>query len=471
MASCISTINKVNPEILYPNQIYISDINTTSNSLYILNCNMVQSIFLSFNILESDTNNVSCSVSVYNKESLSIVGSITISSFSVNTSFTLGKGDYYICIRSIIGKYKIKLIPDFISYSTKSNIQGESYFGYYVPVCNLKYTAREGTGSGKDNMFCTREIVYEIIDGNLPKGLKMSSGGYITGFIPLLDSDEYNNDFPTSSSWYYKKPGYEYYSNYGRVYRFKVKLTLKDDKSKEDIKWYYIIIVNNYSKNIAKILKFKEDTNTDLATFEIDTQNYLYNLCNNTNKEDNKYDNTLYNNIIKNSPIDNSESDIIVYERNEDLTYYSDNYTEDIVVSEISYDSDNNPRFINKYRKSDLDLINYFKSNFESDISFISRLKSSLLFNDFLYQNNMRDYANTDFINIADVNDIKISFYTSDSINYVRLIGKLNNINNDLTDSSNLIENMHNEDISKLPIFGETLFGYNSTSFILRSNE
>lgn len=272
MATCLTSINEISgPLIEMASDVtYPATINNTVNALFILSNDMDQSVFFTVRTI-GVMSNISFSLTIYNLETLLPFGSLNITNGNVSTSFNIKAGQYYVCIRSQILPYNIEVTPKFISYVRVATFNARSYFGASAITQEIKAVRPVGV--------CTRRLLYTLIDGALPPGLTMLENGYITGYLPILDTDPYNADLPTSDAWYHKIGDDEYVTSWGRAYRFKVHLTLYDDRDKEDIRWFYITIVNDFSKNLALIDQYEMLDDERDVTFEEKIKLATLQLC------------------------------------------------------------------------------------------------------------------------------------------------------------------------------------------------
>lgn len=272
MATCLTSINEVGEQLieLSSEAVYPATINNTENALFLLSNEMDQSVFFTVRVIGS-VSNISFSLTIYNTETLVQFGTLSVTQGNISTSFNIKAGTYYVCIRSQILSYNIELTPKFISYNKTATFNAKSYIGVASETIELKISRPVGV--------CRRRLVYTIIEGNLPNGLTMLENGYISGYLPILDTDNFNYDLPPSNTWYHKIGDDEYVTSWGRAYRFRVHLTLYDDRSKEDIRWFYITIINDFSKNLALIDKYEMLDDERDVTFEEKIKLATVSLC------------------------------------------------------------------------------------------------------------------------------------------------------------------------------------------------
>ena len=431
MATCLTSINNIGDQLieLSSNVIYASTINQTQNTIYLLSNELDQSVFFNIRVLGT-TSNISFTLTIYNETTLAQFGSLAVTQNSVSTSFNIKAGRYYVCIRSQVLSYNVELIPTFISYNRTTIFQPKCYMGATSITNEIKMSKPVG--------ICTRRLLYTIIEGALPRGLTMLDNGYISGYLPILDTDEYNSELPTSNTWYHKVCDDEYITNWGRAYRFKVHLTLFDDRTKEDIRWFYITIVNDYSKNLALIDKYEElDDNRDV-TFEEKIKLATLSLC----PPCDIYTDTTYNTTDNKSNINDGK--IILPD------YYDKNSS--INVNNQTLEQLSNENTIDMSKDNIIDIINSSNNNNKE----LYDLVENNLITD---EDNVLIY-NYDFNNIDDEGKVK----------YKELIVIPNDNNNNITFNGDipLFSNIRSSDITINAIKGITnkgLVEYYITNF------
>lgn len=270
MATCLTTIGEAQQLTEISSDItYRLSINQNINSLFTLTNELDQSVFFNIRFIGAYSS-FSASLTIYNINTLRVFGTLNLNQQSINTSFSIVAGEYYICIRPIIGEYELDFKSTFISYNKVATFNTKSYFGY-----SSDFILETSRAPG----LCKRRLVYTIIDGKLPNGLDMQDNGLITGFLPMLDCDSENDHLPPSAAWYHKISDSEYVTSWGRAYRFRVHLTLYDDSTKEDTEWFYISILNDFSKNLALVDKYEVLEDDKIATFEEKIKLNTLNLC------------------------------------------------------------------------------------------------------------------------------------------------------------------------------------------------
>ena len=503
MATCITSIGIPGQQImeLSTGVAVQSNITKDINALYLLSNELDQSVFFNVRLIGTSPN-ISYTITIYNATTLVSIGSMVVTSITANSSFNIKAGQYYVCIRSQLLPYTVELTPKFISYNNTIIFSPRSQYGF---SSTSTLTVSRPVG------ICNRRLLYTIIEGKLPTGLTMLENGYIAGSLPILDVDEYNKDLPPSNTWYHKLGDDEYITNWGRAYRFKVHLTLYDDRTKEDVAWFYISIINDYSKNFALLDKYEALSDDRNITFEEkvlmdkslcppcgslindkdtddiqdDTNgNILIDMNNRTdyiNKLIEKNDNALYDAVVLNDTDDTDDENILLYQSG-----FGDVNMEEHIelihippLIEISF-NDIEPEFFisTSVEETQLDtsisggLVQYYISNINNnDNILIDHLKESAIFQCYLIENNigskyviMESVVNEQYKNI-NLSYINIVDEISNIKSYYIQLDNLNDINED--DSTILFNDLYNDKYVELPLTTYAVNGFHSEAKIV----
>ena len=459
MATCLTTIGSsgTTPEFS-SGTTYRSVINTTDNALYFLTNELDQSVFFSIKTIGASTP-ISFTLTIYNTTTLAQFGSLNITSNSVNSSFNIAAGQYYVCLRTQSFPYTVDITPTFISYNNVAAFNTKSYFGISsTSVVEFK----------KAESICNRKLIYTLIDGALPDGLVMLDNGYIYGTLPMMDCDSYNDDIPTSASWYHQLSDSEYVTNWGRAYRFKVHLTLDDDREKEDVQWLYISVVNNYSKNKAIVDQYAILEDSYAATFEEQVKLNTLQLCpaceivklpSDTQSDPNQ----LYLDVI--DSIIEGESNLVEF-----TSDHSAISNEDVEMIPISNDdiylSGTELRF--GKTTGEKGLVDYYIEKYDStDNDLITHAKDSPMFQVYLKENNVDEkYIDTSVYESFDYSGIKLEFTAIDSVNYISMSNS--NYTKSALDINDQITNNKEDNYKKLPLVSYSQIGFYSYTEALR---
>lgn len=512
MATCVQTINSgtVQAETLSNNSPVVTLVNSNINGLYSLSSSMDQSIFLNVRMLNS-YNTINLSLTIYKKDTMQIFGSMNITRTLVNSSFNILAGEYYICIRSLMLEYQVELTASFINYVTVQTLNPTTTYGFQSDsILTFK----------RIEVDCNKPLYYELIDGALPTGLIMLQNGYINGTLPMLDTDDYNKELPTSNTWYEKIHDNEYITAWGRVYRFKVYLYLEGGYSKGVDRWFYISILNDFNKNLKyvdqymmledeKIVTFEEqiklntiklcpdvcvdDTSSSIGNSSSNANSIINNSNNNSNSTNGNNANNNNNNGIGNANNNSASNDFIsvidgeVYKNvsEENKLYFEIeskftlpdekiiNSSTDGVIKQgilrtemILLDSkyiqfyNNEPQFPSEVGNNGL--IEYYLENIKDlDNMVIVQLKDSCMFQSYLLENNVDgDIIDMDAYNRFDFCSIVIDYHKMDKKQYIRMMNN-NGKEIEIYDDTDEFNKLHDDSIKKLPYTLYTMFGFN----------
>lgn len=115
---------------------------------------------------------------------------------------------------------------------------------------------------------CKESLGYELIDGELPPGLKLGKTGLITGVIENLDciieNDINPEEYSPSFNWFYSNHD-GMAQSWARRWRFKVRVTIESMPDTFIDEWFCIKVFNNWSLDAAVF-----DAMTDEDTIIID---------------------------------------------------------------------------------------------------------------------------------------------------------------------------------------------------------
>lgn len=471
MATCLTTIGEAQQLTEISSDItYRLSIDQNDNSLFTLTNELDQSVFFNIRFIGAYSS-FSASLTIYNVNTLRVFGTLNLNQQSINTSFSITAGEYYICIRPIIGEYELDFKSTFISYNNIATFNPRSYFGY-----SSDFILETSRAPG----LCKRRLVYTIIDGKLPIGLEMQDNGLITGFLPMLDVDSENDHLPPSAAWYHKISDSEYVTSWGRAYRFRVHLTLYDDRTKEDTEWFYISILNDFSKNFALVDKYEVLEDDQIATFEEKIKLNTLNLCPPTlcGTESNKVVLDLPSELFPNDQVSDPLKDMspsnrlymdienyqvddpdepVLYEFDTGYENGDDEYVEMFAVEK---DSIKNGQFSNM----GMNLFDYYMKYFDDEIDLIIQLKDSYMFNQYLKENNFSEEFINDFVlDRFEYTDIELSIIELDNNHYIQLKNIIEIPYDETTDAQERIDNIQLELYDQLPWTTYGIIGFSST--------
>ena len=502
MATCATSINMTHSHIeAQSGTKYTIDISTATNAIFVISSELAQSIFFNARVLGTNAF-IAYSISVYKKNTLQLFGTVNITTANSASSFSTLPGEYYICVRPTVSSYQIEFTLTYISYSAVVTLRATSEFGFDVS-CELSTARPESV--------CTRPLKYTLIDGQLPPGLWMNEAGHIRGTLPMLDCEPSNADYPPSNMWYQQFGDEEYVTNWGRAYRFKVHLTLKDDPSKEAEEWCYISIVNDYSKNISYVDSFGILEDEQISTFEekiivgsicppLNCGNKtLLDLNTTRNKSSILYETFVLSDDVKNKIdrlLDLNNYDISILDASHKLMIENGITANDIYkyIELYVIDDDGEPLLLShvdgkKYSNSTeqelipidttivpvyrdepmfdglrgtLSLVQYYIAHYNESNTLIDQLKDSCMFQTYLKENNIdslyiQDYALSRF----DYEDIIVNFTFTEEDEKTYYISLMNNngIDETIADPSKKYNDIYNKQYNRLPLVIHNHFG------------
>lgn len=235
MATCVQTIDSGSVTAIGNNYAAEVSLNASANRVFsfALETSLTVYVKLTFKTSTTPLKNVSVTLLNANKDI------ITTTTFKETSGFqtTLQRGEYYICLRTLIGSYTLTLEMSTLIY--RSDIK--------IPMI-----ATSGTRSSfslkvvKPKVKCTQPMKFEIIEGSLPPGLTFNEAGLVSGTVPVIDTLSLlkipsanlmvpleNETLALSLQWY-----------------FTVKVSLLSNPSRFDTKRFCLQLYNNNSLSI-----------------------------------------------------------------------------------------------------------------------------------------------------------------------------------------------------------------------------
>lgn len=248
MATCIESIQALSsydglPAIV-PNQTIPFSITPESNRLFKLESPFVQTIRFQFNINQLPATTV-VSIFLWNKttNTASIVGSFNVTGASQTAFIDFQNADYIMCVRTSAGAQTGSFTSFFTGYPDEARLVLNFQDGQYTAA------ELEGTRPPRE---CNEALFFEIIDGELPPGLRMDALGTITGLLPNLDCLE--DRLSPAVNWYYPENDGTMWP-WGRQWRFKVRVWVDgfyDTSFSEE--WFCVKIHNNWTYDEERFL-------------------------------------------------------------------------------------------------------------------------------------------------------------------------------------------------------------------------
>lgn len=147
-----------------------------------------------------------------------------------------------------------------ITNSVSSVVTLETFIQGFVPTAKIattfwagEYLVGELTTKRKPVGECKEELEYEMIDGELPPGLKLLPSGIIEGVVENLDCVPTTNKDETYSpsfNWYFSNhDGMS--QSWARRWRFKVRVKIKNMADTYVDEWFCLKVFNNWSLDAA----------------------------------------------------------------------------------------------------------------------------------------------------------------------------------------------------------------------------
>jgi hypothetical protein len=268
---------------------------------------------------------------------------------------------------------------------------------------------------------CDLPLVYELVDGTLPDGIVIDEDGLIHGCVKCLDSMESNIGLPASSTWMGYNSGE--WRAWGRVWNFKIKVSLLSRPAFHTIANFCIRVYNNWSIERQEI----EDADFDpsVVVIDIPENTYMEEYC---------------------VPCENQKENITKTTYMEEYCVPCENQKENITKTTYCNTCNSNTQVINNSITiptslssfSEIELIDWFENgvaNSDLEIIFRNDLSNSYIFK-YLLTKQVTDKNNSVFLSkISQVLDLRMEIiHTENDIVY-----KVNNIIEDSNKQLDLV--------------------------------
>lgn len=216
---------------------YPFDLTPDSNELFSISLDTSQSIYIKIIIADSSNTSSIVFVNIISKNTLDTVRSIKLRNSTVITS-DLDMGDYYICVRTLLGEFSIEMTVDYLRYSRDVIFDNVTMFHGESAVLESLYIKRP-------EIACNQPLKYTLVGGSLPTGLQLDAKGRVYGTLPIIDNEDMKS-FPSFNLYH---SNFDYATPIGVRYEFTVKLELENggDDTIFDIRNFCIMIVNDWS--------------------------------------------------------------------------------------------------------------------------------------------------------------------------------------------------------------------------------
>ena len=93
---------------------------------------------------------------------------------------------------------------------------------------------------------CSAVLLYEVIEGSLPPGIRMTGLGQVLGVAPNLDCVDDNVTLPPSQNWSFQHNDGSFHPR-GRQWRFKVRVMIDGMPDVTAEEWFCVKVHNNWS--------------------------------------------------------------------------------------------------------------------------------------------------------------------------------------------------------------------------------
>ncbi|ASD50353.1 hypothetical protein FDI24_gp073 [Acidovorax phage ACP17] len=252
MATCLQTLEGGTPPELFPGTITPFSINALTNQVFLIRSLAAQTAFFNFVFNPTgSTANISIVVTAFQKVGGAYVdlGSVTFSDLVATFSKDFGVGEFYLCIRSNQG-YTGTVVGNFTGFPSEARFAGTAFQGAAMAV---------ELSTPRPPVACDEPIYYKIIEGSLPPGLDLTALGRIQGMLPNLDCLEDATSYSPAMNWSYEDNS-GVMNPWGRVWRFKVRITLGDMEDTASDQWFCVRVHNNWNfdrDNFLRMAPFK----------------------------------------------------------------------------------------------------------------------------------------------------------------------------------------------------------------------
>lgn len=246
MATCVQSIAEAAatgfsdvPEIVSMTQMPI-EFDSNKNQLLRLSSAAVQSITFNISLTQDPTGTMAVTVTIYRMTGSTPTSTGSVNITSLNSSFSRDflPGDYILCIRTAnLISYTGTLMGSFVGFPPSAR---------FAPIFSVGEHARAEMPATPIIRECNEALRYEILEGELPPGIRMNEIGIIEGVLPNLDCvPDTDNEYSPAQNWYMtdsdsiSKP-------IGRQWRFRVKVSIAGIEDASAESWFCIRIHNNW---------------------------------------------------------------------------------------------------------------------------------------------------------------------------------------------------------------------------------
>ena len=184
-----TTITTLQSESVYSGTI----VNAFTGAFFKFEMIEFETVFFDLFIQPNTTNGINVAFTLYRKVGTNYVnlGTSISDEFNNNFEYSAAPGEYYICITTDFS-VNYTLSAEFTDFPYVSIADADAYGGAYMPPFEF----------AQPTAFCDSPVFYEIIEGELPKGLILQSDGVISGIPGEQDCEDENTDREPSFTWW-----------------------------------------------------------------------------------------------------------------------------------------------------------------------------------------------------------------------------------------------------------------------------
>lgn len=216
---------------------YNFDLTGEVNKLFNINLDTSQTIYIKVLIKNSTIRSSVVFVNVISKVDLVTVRTIKLQSSTVITA-DLDMGEYYICVRTLLGTFSLGLTVDYLRFSKSVTFDD-------IRIRHGDTLLLEGLKIKRPEVDCTRPLKYTFVGGRLPTGISMDAKGRLFGTLPILD-DEGMKNFPTYNLYH---SNFEFTTPIGVRYEFRVRIEVEENDTADvyEERDFCMMVVNDWS--------------------------------------------------------------------------------------------------------------------------------------------------------------------------------------------------------------------------------
>lgn len=247
MATCLQTIQAGGVEELFPSTLTPISFNSLANQVFLIRSPATQTV--SFNFVFSPVTPVSSftiTVTAYQKIGSAYIdiGSATFGDLIGFFSKDFSTGEFYLCIRSNTA-FTGTVVGNFSGFATEARFRPSAFEGA-TATCTMANVVTPNP--------CDEPLYYEIIEGELPPGITMTTLGRVSGPLPNLDCLPDAHEYSPAMNWSYADSGGRM-NPWGRTWRFKVRVSLGNLPEVGVDEWFCLRVHNNWTFDRDNFLK------------------------------------------------------------------------------------------------------------------------------------------------------------------------------------------------------------------------